>query len=173
MDPILRAILALIAILNAATGAPADVDQMPDRPSIVAPTAQALPAVVATVAPSQTAWPVGDDSASSITASPTEKPDVTTDKPGVEPTEKPQVLSTGNSDLKSGDATEPTPAASPEVKVSPQPTPRPTEKPEVKSSEKPAGSSDSEKSSGSSSTSSGSSESSGGDSKSEDSGSGD
>ena len=43
MDGFLRALLALIAALNAATGAPVDTDNMPDRPPIVAPTMERIP----------------------------------------------------------------------------------------------------------------------------------
>ena len=235
MDPILRALIAFIAALNAATGAPADFEQMPDRPPIVAPTAQSIPAVEATVAPSQTDLPkitaisgkvtnfqdgqiivngqsitldpnthvtgqlklgaavkvvvrvredgsleagsleVGEDSAPSATAHPTEKPDSqTASKPAVNPTDKPQGTSTGSSEFKSAETPESKPAVAPEVKPSQQPAAQPTEQPEVKPTEKPSGSGDSNKSGGDSGKTSTSGQTSDGDSKSSsDSGSGD
>ncbi len=52
MDGILRALFALIAALDAATGAPVDVDHLPDRPPIAAPTIDLNPVVFATSTPS-------------------------------------------------------------------------------------------------------------------------
>ncbi len=43
MDGFLRALFALIAALNAATGAPIDANNMPDRPPIIAPTMERIP----------------------------------------------------------------------------------------------------------------------------------
>ena len=43
MDGLLKLLLAFLATLNAATGAPVDVDNMPDRPSIMIPTLAPLP----------------------------------------------------------------------------------------------------------------------------------
>jgi Domain of unknown function (DUF5666) len=43
VDGFLRALFALIAALNAATGAPIDANNMPDRPPIVAPTMERIP----------------------------------------------------------------------------------------------------------------------------------
>jgi len=235
VDPILRALIAFIAALNAATGAPADVEHMPDRPPIVAPTARSIPAVDGTAASSQTDLPkitaisgkitnvqdgqitvngqnitldsntqvtgqlkvgasvkvvvrvredgrleagtleVGEDSAPSVTANPTEKPDSqTAGKPEVKPTDKPQGALTGNSESKSTETPESKPAVAPEVKPPPQPAAQPTEKPEVKPPDKPSGSGDSNKSGGDSSKTSTSGQTSGGDSKSSgDGGSGD
>jgi hypothetical protein len=43
VDGLLRALFALIAALNAATGAPIDPNSMPDRPPIIAPTMERMP----------------------------------------------------------------------------------------------------------------------------------
>jgi Domain of unknown function (DUF5666) len=43
VDGFLRALFALIAALNAATGAPIDANNMPDRPPIIAPTMERIP----------------------------------------------------------------------------------------------------------------------------------
>ncbi len=55
MDQILHLVFALIAALNAATGAPVDVNHLPDRPPIVAPTAESNSIFLATDTPAPTA----------------------------------------------------------------------------------------------------------------------
>ena len=55
MDQILHLILTLIAALNAATGAPVDVNHLPDRPPIVAPTMESNSIILATDTPAPTA----------------------------------------------------------------------------------------------------------------------
>ena len=54
MDGFLKTLFALVAALNAATGAPVDVEDLPDRPAIVAPTIRPNPVLFATGTPSPT-----------------------------------------------------------------------------------------------------------------------
>jgi uncharacterized membrane protein YgcG len=48
LDSFVRLLLALVAALNSAVAAPLDAGEMPDRPPIVAPTAQSFPAAAVT-----------------------------------------------------------------------------------------------------------------------------